>query len=506
LLSKVLDVTPFRLIILKTPEKNHTTTMTDIIKPSRRTFLKGLGAASVTVPAFTWGRVGDANGDVRVAICGTNGKGNAHLGDFAKVKGCRIVAICDPDKNLLTQRQAEQEKKGIKVETYVDYRKMLENKDIDAVVIATPNHLHTLIAIESAKAGKHVYVEKPVSHNVWEGRKLVEASEKFDVIIQHGMQRRSDSGWHEIIDWIKDEPLGKMTCSRGLCYKPRNTIGLIGDPIDAPAHVDYNLWCGPRSVGKVNRKRFHYDWHWQFDYGNGDIGNQGPHQIDAARWVLGDPPMGPTTVLSIGGRFGYEDDANTANTQIAFYDFKPVPLIFEVRGLPRKDMNWRGGASIFKGVGVGNIIEFEGGYVAEGRAYDNDGKTVKKFSLDGGGGHQQRFINHVKEGNIAATHTATQGHLSASLAHMANTSYRLGKEQSHAEISEKLSSDKLALETFDRFVEHLAVNKLDVEKIKPVLGPSLTFDPKAEVYTGSLAEEANKVATDFYRDEFKITV
>jgi predicted dehydrogenase len=480
--------------------------MNHSMQSSRRSFIKGLGAASIAVPAFSWGRVGDANGDVRVAICGVNGKGNAHLGDFAKVKGCRIVAICDPDSAVLKKRQAEQEQKGLKLETYSDYRKMLENKDIDAVVIATPNHLHTMIAIAAAQAGKHVYVEKPVSHNVWEGRKLVEASEKYDVTIQHGMQRRSDTGWHEIIEWIKDEPLGKMTCSRGLCYKPRQSIGLVGDPIAAPASVDYNLWCGPRETKPVKRTQFHYDWHWQFEYGNGDIGNQGPHQLDAARWVLGDPGQCPTSVLSIGGRFGYEDDADTANTQIAFFDFKPVPLIFEVRGLPRNDMNWRGGASVFKGVGVGNIIEFEGGYVAEGRAFDADGNTVKKFALDGGGGHQQRFIDQVKEGKLAATHTALQGHLSAALAHMANTSYRLGSEASSAEITEKVSGDKLAAETFERFKEHLTVNGLDVEKIKPTLGPSLSFDPVKEVYTGSLADEANKVATDHYREEFKITV
>ena len=169
-------------------------------------------------------------------------------------------------------------------------------------------------------------------------------------------------------------------------------------------------------------------------------------------------------------------------------------------------MNWRGGASVFKGVGVGNIIEFEGGYVAEGRAFDADGNTVKKFALDGGGGHQQRFIDQVKEGKLAATHTALQGHLSAALAHMANTSYRLGSEASSAEITEKVSGDKLAAETFERFKEHLTVNGLDVEKIKPTLGPSLSFDPVKEVYTGSLADEANKVATDHYREEFKITV
>lgn len=480
--------------------------MTHSTQSSRRSFIKGLGAASIAIPAYSWGRVGDANGDVRVAICGVNGKGNAHLGDFAKVKGCRIVAICDPDSAVLMKRQAEQEAKGLKLETYTDYRKLLENKDVDAVVIATPNHLHSLIAIAAAQAGKHVYVEKPVSHNVWEGRKLVEASQKYDVTIQHGMQRRSDSGWHEIIDWIKDEPLGKMTCSRGLCFKPRQSIGLIGAPVPAPASVDYNLWCGPRETELVKRKQFHYDWHWQFAYGNGDIGNQGPHQLDAARWALGDPAACPTSVLSIGGRFGYEDDADTANTQIAFFDFKPVPLIFEVRGLPRNDMNWRGGASVFKGVGIGNIIEFEGGYIAEGRAFDNEGKTVRKFALDGGGGHQQRFIDHVKEGKLAATHTALQGHLSAALAHMANTSYRMGKEASNAEIAEKLSGDKLALETFDRFKEHLAVNGLDVDKINPTLGPSLTFDPATEVYTGPLAAEANRIATGHYRDEFKITV
>ncbi len=486
--------------------------MSTLFLPSRRRFLaSGLaGAASIAFSSHLHARSIGANEDIRFGFIGVGengkGRGGGHVGGFGKKKGCRVVAICDVDTVNLDIMKARLQ--GQAVEYYQDYRKMLENKDIDAVVISTPNHTHTLIAIAAMQAGKHVYVEKPVSHNLWEGRRLVEhAARHPELIVQHGMQRRSEQAWLEIQDFIKTGAIGKAVVSRGLCYKPRPSIGQVGAPVAAPTTVDYNLWAGTRPMDPVPRKRFHYDWHWQWPYGNGDIGNQGPHQLDVARWLIGDPMACPESVVSIGGRFGYEDDGTTANTQIAFFDFKPVPVVFEVRGLPGKDMDFRGRPTIYKNLGGAiNIIECEGGYVAEGRAYDKEGKTIAKFEKDDGAKHQDSFVAALRSGKLAVTHNALTGHLSAALAHMANHSHRTGAVSSIDEIKAKIGGNPLFAGTFDRMITHLTDNKLELASIKPVLGSSLTFDPVKEVYTGPHAEAANALNMEAYRDGFTLPV
>lgn len=478
--------------------------------PNRRRFLQGTlaGAAGLALSSSRlWARSIGANDEIRLGFIGLgkngNGRGANHVADFGKKKGCRVAAICDADTASLDAMKAKLT--GQTVEYYQDYRKLLDNKDIDAVIIATPNHTHTFLAIAAMQAGKHVYVEKPVSHNLWEGRKLVEHAAKHpELIVQHGMQRRSDHAWIEVQEFIKTGKIGKAVVSRGFCYKKREDIGKIGTPAAAPATVDYNLWAGPRDMAPVQRKSFHYDWHWQWPYGNGDIGNQGPHQLDVARWLIDDPMACPENVLSIGGRFGYDDDATTANTQIAYYDFKPVPVIFEVRGLPDKDMNFRGRLPTYKGIGVGNVIECEGGWVAEGKAYDKDGKEVAKFTQDGGSKHQSRFLESIRSGKQEVTHNALTGHLSAGLAHMANHSYRVGKEASIADITAKIGGNALFAETFQRMITHLTDNKIDIASINPVLGASLTFDPVKEIYTGENADAANKLNMESYREGFTI--
>lgn len=484
--------------------------MSKLILPSRRRFLAGslAGAAGLAFSSTaSWARTLGANDEIRLGFIGLGknggGQGASHVAAYGKMKGCRVAGICDADTAVLDVMKKKLE--GQPVEYYQDYRKLLDNKDIDAVIIATPNHTHTFLAIAAMQAGKHVYVEKPVSHNLWEGRKLVEHAAKHpELIVQHGMQRRSDEAWLKIQEFLKTGALGKTIVSRGLCYKKREDIGKIGTPAAAPATVDYSLWSGTREMLPVQRKSFHYDWHWQWPYGNGDIGNQGPHQLDVARWVIGDPQGGPENVISIGGRFGYDDDATTANTQIAFYDFKPVPVIFEVRGLPEKDMNFRGRLSTYKGVQVGNIIECEGGWVAEAKAYDKDGKEVAKFDKNDGAKHRERFLEALRSGKLAETHNALNGHLSSGLAHMANHSYRTGAEGSIEDIKAKIGNNALFSETFDRMLTHLADNKIDTAGLKPVLGASLSFDPVKEIYTGEHAEAANKFNMDSYREGFTI--
>ena len=483
--------------------------MSTLLLPSRRRFLQGslAGASSLALSPRLWARSLGANDDIRLGFIGLGqnggGRGSNHVGDFGKKKGCRVAAICDADTVVLDAMKKKLV--GQAVEYYQDYRQLLANKDIDAVIIATPNHTHTFLAIAALQAGKHVYVEKPVSHNLWEGRKLVEHAAKHpDLIVQHGMQRRSDVAWLQIQEFIKGGSLGKPVVSRGLCYKKRDSIGKIGSPGSAPASVDYNLWSGPRDMAPVHRKNFHYDWHWQWPYGNGDIGNQGPHQLDVARWLIGDPMACPSQVLSIGGRFGYDDDATTANTQIAFYDFKPIPVIFEVRGLPEKDLNFRGRLPTYKGVGVGNILECEGGWVAEGKAYDKAGKEVQKFEKDEGALHQDRFLESLRSGKQAPTHNALTGHLSAGLAHMANHSYRVGTATSLDAIKTSIASNALFSETFARMLTHLTDNKIALTGLQAVLGANLSFDPLTELYTGEHADAANQLNRESYREGFTI--
>jgi predicted dehydrogenase len=473
---------------------------------SRRTFIKGSLVAGLTVPMSTWTRAAGANDRINVAVIGARGQGGGHYGDALKnAHGGQAVAVCDADMAVVNERLANADKASVKVTGYQDYRKLLENKDIDAVIIATPNHLHSLIGIAALQAGKHVYVEKPVSHNIHEGRLLVQhAAANPKLICQHGMQRRSDNVWQKVIDYVASGAIGKPIVSRGFCYKARKPIGKVSAAKQPPSTVDYSLWCGPREMEPVMREQFHYDWHWQWPWGNGDIGNQGPHQLDVARWLLNDPAELPARVISIGGRFGFEDDATTANTQIAFYDFKPIPMIFEVRGNPANDMNWRGRYPYYKGVQIGNVIECEGGYVAEGKAFDKDGKEVAKFPKDDGAGHRRRFFDAIKAGKIADTHNALTGHMAGALAHMANHSYRLGKATPQEEISAKLKDNALFTETFERLLSHLKDNKLEADLSKIILGPMLTLDPKTEKYTGDFAAEANAMDMEHYRKEFSI--
>ena len=474
---------------------------------SRRTFLKGSLVAGLSVPMSTWSRAAGANERINVAVIGAHAQGKGHFEDAVENKhGGQAVAVCDADMEVTNARVADAAKKNVKIAGYQDYRKLLENKDIDAVIIATPNHLHSLIAIAALQAGKHVYVEKPVSHNIHEGRLLAQhAAKHSNLICQHGMQRRSDDVWLKINDFIKTGAIGKPIVSRGFCYKKREPIGKVPGPQKPPASVDYSLWCGPREMEPIIRKQFHYDWHWQWQYGNGDIGNQGPHQLDVARWLLGDPSACPERVISIGGRFGIDDDATTANTQIAFYDFKPIPMIFEVRGLPDKDMNFKGRMPYYKGgVQIGNVIECEGGYVAEGKAYDKDNKEIAKFPKDDGAKHRRRFFEHIKAGKIPGTHGAENGHLSAALAHMANHSYRLGKMVPQEQVAASIKGNPLFTETFERMLTHLKDNKLEADLSKIVLGPMLTLDPKTEKYTGEFADAANQMDMETYRKEFSI--
>jgi predicted dehydrogenase len=317
---------------------------------TRRVFVRSafLTAVSATflpgcVTSRARGRVIGPNEEIRVAVVGFRGRGADHIRSIMtlreKGEKVRLVALCDADRNILEAGVKSMRDKGVLVQGYMDMRDVFASSEVDVVTFATPNHWHALGTVWAVQSGKDVYVEKPVSHNVWEGRKAVDAARKYGRIVQAGTQSRSSRAIAEAVAWVRAGNLGKIKVSRGLCYKRRRSIGKVNGPQPIPEGIDYNLWCGPAPMEPLMRKNLHYDWHWVWSTGNGDIGNQGIHQMDIARWFLGESALAPR-VVSVGGRLGYIDDGETPNTQIAFFDYPAAPLIFEVRGLPeRSDRN-----------------------------------------------------------------------------------------------------------------------------------------------------------------------
>lgn len=426
---------------------------------NRRDFLSAGGVGMATLSGLTLltrpeSALG-ANDRVRVAICGLHGRGNDHLENYAKIKNAQIAAFCDIDENVLRRRLAEFDKMGLpKPATYTDVRKLLEDKSIDAISIATPNHWHTLMAIWACQAGKDVYVEKPCSHNLWEGKQLVKAAQRYNRIVQHGTQIRSSTAVRQAVQKLRDGAIGEMYMARGLCYKWRDTIGRA--PVQAvPGGVDYNLWMGPAPEHAFTKNRFHYNWHWNWWYGNGDLGNQGVHQVDVARWGMG---LGfPNRVSAMGGHFMFDDDQETPNDLNCTFEFdlpggKRRMITFEVRhwitnheagigtpllGAP-EPRDSAGQPKLGPESGshntVGDIFYGSKGYLATG---DEDADTYliwlgraqqQQSPVTGGSelAHFQNFIDCVANRNKSDLNAPIEeGHISAGLVHLANASYRL---------------------------------------------------------------------------------
>ncbi len=474
---------------------------------TRKDFLKtsllGGGAAIVAANTRIYGQTaaapGSANGDIRVAVVGINAQGGGHIKTYYKMPGTRLVALCDADSAVLDRRVAETEKEGFKVTPYRDYRKLLEDKNIDAVVMAPPNHWHSLMTIWALQAGKDVYVEKPLSHNIWEGRQAVEAAKKYSKnIVQAGTQNRSSADIKTAIEYIRSGKLGKIQWARGLCYKERVSIGKHTGPQPIPATVDYDLWSGPSDLKPPTRNgpkgTIHYDWHWFWNYGGGDISNQGIHQMDVARWILGEPGIAPS-VMSFGGRFGYEDDAETPNTLVSVFNYAKAPLIFEVRGLPRskKDHVESGRSAMdrYRAAQVGVVVQCEGGYahVTEGgnvAIYDNKNTKIETM-VDAGSianVHRQNFVKAVQNRKVV-NGVIDECHYSTSLCHLGNISYLAGAEKSNGAVADAIKSNPDAKEAFGRVLEHLKANEVDVTKNLTMLGPVLKFDAQKEMFVGS---------------------
>ena len=449
---------------------------------NRRSFIT-TGAATLATAASAKKVLG-ANDRVRVAVIGLRGRGWDHVKGYQPMPGVELAYFCDADENVLRKRCADAEGMGIaKPKTEVDIRKLLEDKDIDAVSIATPNHWHSLMGIWAAQAGKDIYIEKPCSHNWWEGRQLVRAVDKYKVICEHGSQCRSSAAIREAMDQMKDGLIGDVYMSRGLCYKWRATIGHAPqEPV--PAGVHYDLWTGPAPMKPFTKNRFHYNWHWIWDTGNGDLGNQGIHEIDLARWGLGVEL--PTKITAIGGHFLFDDDQQTPNVLTVAYEFKTPGakskmMNFEVRGwmtnheagigthefsgggVPaaglQADATPSGktpknlGPASGKASTIGNLYYGSKGYLAisDYNSYksflgdENEPGPAKNAPLKNE--HFVNFIECVRSRNSGNLHAPIrEGYLSSTLVHLANASYRLGRTINFDPKKEEVPNDPEAAE------------------------------------------------------------
>lgn len=467
---------------------------------SRRDFVRASLLAGGSLLAGCSGapsvaRSGSANGDIRVAVVGLRNQGHSHMRTYCDMPGARLVALCDVDSEILASRVDECAKLKLKVAAYRDYRELLEARDIDAVVIATPNHQHSLQAIWALQAGKDVYVEKPLSHNLWESRQVVAAARRYDRnVIMAGIQNRSSLDIQRAVALVRAGTLGRIQWARGLCYKRRDSIGIAAGPQPVPASIDYDLWTGPADLVPPHRNSeangpVHYDWHWFWNYGGGDIANQGVHQMDVARWLLGEEQL-PPTVMSFGGRFGYRDDAETPNTLVSVLNYERAPLIFEVRGLPMK--TGMRAMDRYRIAQIGVILQCEEGYVhvsenGTAAVFDNQDRRLEAYTEGGNAAHRANFVKAVQTRKVAQGLVA-DAHCSTALCHLANISYLLGAERPNPVVAEAVRTSALTGETFSRTLEHLKANAVDTAATPTVLGPLLQIDPVRERISGPSRE------------------
>jgi len=455
-------------------------------------------------------RPGSPNDELRVACVGVRGRGNDHMLGLQRLEGVDVVALVDVDAAVLAERAAQLEAlRGASVDTYADVRSVLDRDDVDAVSLATPNHLHALHGVWACQAGKHVYVEKPVSHNVFEGRALVDAAERHGRVVQAGTQSRSSTGIAQGIAWIQAGNLGRIQVARGTCFKPRRSIGKVDGPQPVPPTVDWNLYCGPAPLAPLHRASLHYDWHWQFETGNGDLGNQGIHQVDLCRWAIGAERL-PRGVAAFGGRFGYDDDGDTPNTLVAFFDYGSVPILFEVRGLPRDSQaqgeNWGASMDQYYGSSIGAVVHCEGGWLHipdyyRSIAYDREGREVQRW--EGADDHFANFVAAVRAGDPSLLKAPIrEGHVSSALCHLANISYRVGRRATPDEIRAEVGEHALGREGLERTLEHLAANDVDAGADLLTLGPYLELDPERERFRDD--PRACELLTREYRTPFVV--
>ena len=465
-------------------------------RQTRRTFLKKTAAATAGVAtSFTLagtkasGRVLGANDAVRMGVAGIHGRGRNHISAFLAMDKVQVTHLIDPDSRLFPGNAAVVEKRcKVKPKCVQDVRKALEDKDLDGVSVATCNHWHSLITVWACMAGKDVYVEKPCSHNVFEGRQCVEAARKHKCIVQHGTQRRSGGHWQTLRD-IAAGKHGKLRLVRGGNYNGRGSIGHKKTE-DPPEGLDFNVWLGPAPTQPYHANLVHYNWHWFWDTGNGDIGNRGVHTMDLCRWTIPNGTL-PDRVISFGGRFVHNDQAETPNLQVAVYDFGRTKLIYEVCNLRSAKVDRPG--RVFDTAAPAEPIEVVSPPDVKNPAGERGpgGEIFKNFIACVRSRRPQDLDAHILE-----------GHYSSALCHLPNISYRLGEPVSFGRKPKELGDDEEVEKSWRWFVQSAKLSGVDLGKSTFVLGRSLRLDPEKEKFIGDA--EADKLLTREYREPFAV--
>jgi predicted dehydrogenase len=466
---------------------------------TRRDFVKSSLVAGIAA-ALPYSRIRGANDQILVGLVGGGGRGRGdHIPSFEEQKGVAIVALSDADRQHMAEAAGMIESKyKRRVGQDVDMRRMFDRKDIDVIANATQNYWHGLSTIWACQAGKHVYVEKPLSHYIWEGRQMVNATRKYNRIVQCGTQRRSQSSIAKAIQWIREGNLGRIRYISAFANKARSSCGKRDTPLSIPDTIDYDLWCGPARKVSIYRNRLQYDCSFDWNTGDGESCNQGVHEVDVARWCLGEKMLAHR-VMSIGGRFLFNDACNVPNTQIVYYDFPTAPLLYEVHNLPKAKGS--GEMPAFRGERVGVIVDCEGGSVSlyRGIAWDNQGKQIKSFS--GNGDHFVNFIEAVRSGRRETLKAdVLEGHISTAICHTGNISYRLGAKASEKEMRARVQDTPLFSDMFGRLLEHLAANDINAGAQTVTLGPWLEIDRQNECFKDN--ERANRLVRGFYREPY----
>lgn len=475
---------------------------------SRRCFLQSSSSAAGSLfllcgsPASA--RVLGANDRVRVAIAGVNGRGAGHIQGYLDLKNVEIAYVVDPDQGVLAKRLLEIETKtqgAQKPKGVADLRRALEDKTVDAISVATPNHWHALMTIWGAQAGKHVYVEKPMSHDVAEGLIAVEAQKKYGVVVQHGTQNRSNAKIAGLHAAIKAGKFGRLKIAYGYCCKARAGIGF--KPVEAPPkNLDWDLWRGPAEVAAFHRNLVHYNWHWFWETGNGDLNNQGTHQLDVARWAIDDDQTHPVKAMAIGGRFLWKDQGVTPNTMFAMAEYpNGQQVFFNVRNVKYEGYETQ----------VENEYYFEdGGRIVRNKYYAKGSREGTEVKVEPGkvtpGGNFGSFVAAVRANDPKlANGNADDAHKSCVLGHLMNNSYRLGTQVPFNAKAGAFGDNKDAAEHFLKLHE-LMRGGVGVPEAgnSYTVGPVLAFDPKTERFTGDRAEAANKLLKDPNRKGFEV--
>lgn len=475
---------------------------------TRRRFLQSTSAATGASLLLGGTRASGnflrANDRIRIAVAGVNGRGQAHISGWLGQDNVEIAYLVDPDRRVL--ENAVKSVAGRVEDRYVpqgvtDIRSVLEDKNVDAISIATPNHWHSLMTIWAAQAGKHVYVEKPMSHDVAEGRVAVEAQKKYGVVVQHGTQNRSNAqiaGLHEAIQAGK---FGRLKIAYGYCCKPRGSIGF--EKLSAPpAHLDWNLWRGPAKIDQYHDNYVHYDWHWFWETGNGDLNNQGTHQLDIARWALDTDQTHPVRVTAIGNRFQWNDQGETPNTMFAMAEYPNGQYVFfNVRNVNYKGYQHQ----------VENEYYFEdGGRIIGGKYYAKGSSEGQAIDVPNGqvtpGGNWASFTAAVRANDPSmANGNALDAHNACVLGHLMNNSYRLGTQVPFSAESGDFGGSDDAREHFAR-LHHIMSAGVGVPEQGNhyIAGPMLTFDPQSERHVGDHADAANSLLKDPDQSGFEI--